>query len=136
MKLLISNMEKLLNLVKSHWTFIKFLIVGGLNTAFGYIIFALFIWLGAHYSLASFLSTVLGIIFNFFTTGRLVFKNKDNSLIFRFFTVYGINYLINITFIWLITLCGYHNMYVIGIVLVLPCAMISYVLMKLFVFGR
>lgn len=129
-------MKKILNLVKSHRTFIKFLIVGGLNTAFGYLIFALFIWLGVHYSLASFLSTILGIIFNFFTTGRLVFKNKDNSLIFRFFAVYGISYLINITFIWLITLSGYQNMYIIGLALIIPCAVISYVLMKVFVFGE
>lgn len=123
-------------LLIKHKRFIKFLFVGGLNTAFGYGIFALFIWVGMHYSVASFFSTVLGIIFNFFTTGRLVFANSDNSLIFRFLVVYGLNWLINVTLIWLITLLGYTNMYVIGMVLLLPCAVVSYVLMKLFVFKR
>ena len=123
-------------LLIKHKRFIKFLFVGGLNTAFGYGIFALFIWVGMHYSVASFFSTVLGIIFNFFTTGRLVFANSDNSLIFRFLVVYGLNWLINVTLIWLITLLGYTNMYVICMVLLLPCAVVSYVLMKLFVFKR
>lgn len=119
-----------------HKRFIKFLFVGGLNTAFGYCVFALFIWMEMHYSVASFLGTVLGIIFNFFTTGRLVFANIDNSLIFRFFLVYGLNWLINVSLIWVITLTGYTNMYVIGIALVLPCAVISYVLMKTIVFRK
>lgn len=126
----------LINIFYRYKRFIKFLLVGGLNTAFGYLVFALLIWLGLHYSLATFLSTVIGIVFNFFTTGRLVFQNSDNGLIFRFFTVYGVYWVINVSAIWLVTLTGYTNLYVIGIALVLPCAMVSYVLMKVFVFGN
>ena len=78
------------------WKFIKFLFVGGLNTAFGYGVFALFIFLKFHFAVASFLSTVLGILFNFKTTGTIVFKNNDNHLIFRFFGAYAIVYGLNV----------------------------------------
>ncbi len=128
-------MSLLIDLIKKNLVFIRFLIVGGLNTAFGYFVFAIFIWCGLHYSVATFLSTVIGIVFNFFTTGRLVFKNSNNRLIFKFFAVYGITWLINVFFIWLIIHIGYDNLYVIGLVQVLPMALISYVLMKNFVFN-
>ena len=127
-------MEKLLNLVKSHWTFIKFLIVGGLNTAFGYIVFALFIWLGAHYSLASFLSTVLGIIFNFFTTSKLVFKNSKLSLFFKFFAVYVFCWYIAVIFIHFYKIFIGNNEYLAGFIILFPNAIISYTLMKYYVF--
>ena len=89
-------MSLLTDLIKKNLRFIRFLIVGGLNTAFGYLVFAVFIWLDFHYSAATSLSTVIGIVFNFFTTGRLVFKNSNNRLIFKFFAVYGITWLINV----------------------------------------
>ena len=58
--------------------FIKFLFVGGVNTVFGYSIFALFLFLGMHYAVATLFATILGILFNFKTTGVIVFNNKDN----------------------------------------------------------
>ena len=58
--------------------FPQFVLVGILNTAFGYGCFALFIYLGLHYTIAVLLGTCLGILFNFKTLGHLVFKNKQN----------------------------------------------------------
>ncbi len=115
------------------WKFIKFLFVGGLNTAFGYGVFALFIFLNFHFAVASFLSTVLGILFNFKTTGVIVFKNHDNGLIYRFFGVYGIVYLLNVFFLKLFDIIHF-NMYGAGFILIFPMAMVSFVLMKKFVF--
>ena len=74
--------------MKIDWLFVKFILVGILNTAFGYGAFALLMYTGLHYSAAVVLSTIAGILFNFKTTGVLVFKNKDNSLIFKFIAVY------------------------------------------------
>ena len=73
--------------------FIRFLIIGTLNTAFAYGLYALFIFVGCHYALAVFLSTVIGICFSFKTLGTFVFDNPDNRLIFKFFSeesIYGI----------------------------------------------
>ena len=50
--------------------FVKFLLVGALNTAFGYGIYALLIWFGLRPFLAVGLATVLAVLFNFQSTGR------------------------------------------------------------------
>lgn len=113
---------------------ISFILVGILNTAFGYSLFALFIFFNMHYSLAVFLSTVLGVLFNFKTIGKLVFGSHDNSLIFRFVTVYVLLYFINISCLWFFKINGFENMYVNGFILLVPLALVSFVLNKKFVF--
>ena len=112
----------------------RFLVVGGINTVFGYGIFALLLWLGLHYSIASLLSTVLGILFNFKTTGLIVFKSHDNRLILKFFGVYGIVYLLNILGLYLFDLIGV-NPYYSGAIMILPMAALAFVLNKKFVFS-
>jgi putative flippase GtrA len=114
--------------------FIKFILVGILNTVFGYSLFALFIFLNMHYSLAVFLSTVLGVLFNFKTIGKLVFDSHDNSLIFKFIVVYVLLYLINISCLWFFKISGFENMYINGFVLLVPLALISFILNKKYVF--
>lgn len=80
---------------KNLWQFIRFAAVGVLNSAFGYGLYALFVYLGVLPELALFLATVLGVIFNFFTTGRLVFRNADSRLFFQFVAAYGVIYICN-----------------------------------------
>jgi putative flippase GtrA len=74
---------------------IRFVAVGIANSAFGYGIYAIHVYVGLIPEIALLVATVLGIIFNFFTTGRLVFKNNDNRLFFRFVAVYAIIYICN-----------------------------------------
>lgn len=75
---------------------IRFFLVGGLNTIFGYGVFALLIFIGLHYTIAGLFATVLGVLFNFKTIGIIVFNNNNNWIIFKFIGVYGINYVISI----------------------------------------
>jgi putative flippase GtrA len=110
--------------------------VGVLNTAFGYSVYALFIFLGFHYTAAVLISTVLGVLFNFKTIGVLVFKNNNNRLIFRFFAVYALNYVLNVSFLKALKTAGSENMYINGLIIVLPLALLSFVLNKKFVFKR
>jgi len=113
---------------------ILFFLVGGVNTLFGYSLYALLIFLHLHYALASLLGTVGGVLFNFKTTGVIVFKNHDNRLIFRFIAIYAITYLLNV--IGLKVFAIYNaNMYLGGAIFVLPIALLGYVLQKKFVFG-
>jgi putative flippase GtrA len=86
-------------LFSKHIELFKYLLVGGLNTIFGYCVFAIFIFLGFHYSLAVLVSTILGVLFNFQSYGRLVFKNHSLSLLSRFIFVYTIIYFANIILI-------------------------------------
>ena len=117
------------------WLFVKFILVGILNTAFGYGAFALLMYTGLHYSAAVVLSTIAGILFNFKTTGVLVFKNKDNSLIFKFIAVYT---LVCITGIIILRLAqiAHINLYFAGLVSTGICAVTAFLLNKNWVFKK
>lgn len=115
--------------------FLLFLVVGGLNTLFGYAVFTLLVWLNVSYPLALLLSQVLGVLFNFRTTGRIVFSNRDNRLIVRFFGVYALLYGINLGLLKLLIACDL-SVYVASALIVLPMALLSFALNKKFVFGR
>lgn len=116
-------------------TFITFLFVGMLNTLFSYAVFALLIFWQLHYSLAVLVSTVLGVLFNFKTTGKLVFKSDDNRLIFRFVGVYGVVYLFNLAGLRFYRIFD-DNMYLAGLLMIVPSAILSFVLLSRFVFPR
>lgn len=121
--------------MKIDWLFVKFILVGILNTAFGYGAFALLMYTGLHYSAAVVLSTIAGILFNFKTTGVLVFKNKDNSLIFKFIAVYT---LVCITGIIILRLAeiAHINLYFAGLVSTGICAVTAFLLNKHWVFKK
>ncbi|MGD0036933.1 MAG: GtrA family protein [Bacteroidota bacterium] len=112
---------------------IRFFLVSGLNTVFGYGLFALLIFIGVIYPLALLIGTFAGILFNFKTTGILVFKNHNNLLIFKFFGVYGITYLCNLG-----GLALFHffkiNLYFGGAILLIPVGLLAFMLNKVFVF--
>lgn len=113
--------------------FIKFILVGILNTIFGYSIFALFLYFGMHYALALFSSTILGIIFNFKTTGLLVFKNKENKLLLKFIAVYAIIYAMSVSLLKIANVFQI-NLYFAGFITTGLTAVISFVLNKKWVF--
>ena len=113
--------------------FVKFILVGILNTIFGYCIFATLLFIGFHYTLAVILGTILGIIFNFKTTGLLVFNSTNNLIIFKFVLVYATICLLNIV---LLTIAKYLNinLYLAGFVLTGIMAVMSFLLNKYWVF--
>ena len=108
--------------------------MGAVNTAFGYGVFALFIWTGLHYTLAAFLTEICGILFNFKTTGTIVFGSRDNRLIFRFFGVYLCVYLLRIGLLKVFLIYGVGPLPAAAII-VLPLSLLAYVLQRRFVFG-
>ncbi len=113
--------------------FAKYILVGIVNTIFGYSLFALFIYLGLHYSLAVLFSTVIGIIFNFKTIGTMVFKSSNNALIYKFFMVYAITYVLNV--IGLKILINFDiNTYLAGMLMLVPTTIVSFLLNSKVVF--
>lgn len=118
---------------KTGYQFVRFLVVGLLNTLFGYSFFAIFLYAGIHYSLALLLATGVGILFNFKTTGVLVFKSHNNHLIFRFVAVYTLVYGVNVTLLKLLHTLGVGS-YFGGAVLILPMAFLTFLLHRKFVF--
>jgi putative flippase GtrA len=133
-----SPVQKLVTFIKKH-TFIRFLLVGVLNTAFSYLLYASLILIGLKYLMAFSISYVAGVLFNFQTIGRLVFKNKNNKLLFRFVGVYVVIYLLNAEGLRIADALNINieyktKMLIASAILVVPMAMVSFVLNKLFVF--
>jgi len=114
--------------------FLRFLLVGGLNTAVGYGLFAAFILLGAGSSAALAGATVLGIAFNFKSTGRLVFGSGDGRLLPRFIAVYAVQFLVNWLALKALERAGMDPLLA-QLTLVLPMALIAFLMMRRFVFA-
>ena len=112
--------------------FFKFLLVGILNTLFAYTIYALLITIGLNVNLALFLQYIAGVLWNFKTTGALVFKNSDNKLLLKFILSYFFTFLLNS--VLLKFLISYVNGYIAQAVLVMPIAVISFLIFKFWVF--
>jgi putative flippase GtrA len=114
-------------------TFARYIAVGLLNTAVGYSLYAIFIFFGLHYSLAVLFSTILGVLFNFKTIGKIVFRNDSNCLLLRFIAVYTVTYILNIMGLRIFDYFNF-DMYLAGALILIPLAIISFVLHKTFVF--
>jgi len=112
---------------------LRFLLVGGLNTVVGYGLFAGFIWAGLPYPLAIGLATVLGVLFNFQSVGRLVFGGAPMAQLGRFVAVYVLIYLLNVGSVALLLRSGL-NVYIANAMVILPMALIAFVLQRRFVF--
>lgn len=113
--------------------FFRYLVVGGINTAFGYGIFAGLILLQVPYPLAALVSTVAGVLFNFKSYGAFVFDNRDNGRIFRFVAVYGLCYLIGLLPLAWAKAHGV-SLLVMAAVMILPMAAISFALNRVLVY--
>jgi putative flippase GtrA len=115
--------------------FIRFLFVGALNTLFSLTVYWILVFFGVHYSLAVFISNMLGILFNYKTTGRLVFESRSNKLIFKFIAVYLLVYMLSVASLKLLFYLGVDK-YTGAVIISLPMAVISFYLMKMFVFNK
>lgn len=126
-------MEKLLNLFNQNKKFILFLCVGLLNTLFGYSIFAFFLWIGFHFTISALISTIAGILFNFTTFGRIVFKSNSYSNLPKFVFIYALNYFLGVGVLYYCDQLDY-NLYLVQAILLMPSAVLRYLLMKYFVY--
>lgn len=113
--------------------FIRFIFVGIINTLFGYGVYFLLIKFGLHFSLAVLISTLLGIIFNFKTIGKFVFKDSSNSPIVKFTLLYGLLYILNVLGIKFLHEIGFSFEWS-GLIMVPPMAILSFILNKSLVF--
>ncbi len=113
----------------------RFLGVGLINTVFGYAIYALLILFNMPYLGALLMATIVGVIFNYFSIGRLVFKSKSGAHTFaKFIAAYGVVYCINATTLKLLINNLQINPYI-GQALCIPLSvLISWFLMNYWVF--
>ncbi|HSW83091.1 MAG TPA: GtrA family protein [Usitatibacter sp.] len=76
--------------------FLKFLLVGALNTLFGYSVFAALVLAGVPPVPALVLTYVVGVLFNFMTTRRYVFSASAGGSLLRFIAAYVVIYFFNL----------------------------------------
>ena len=125
--------QTVLSLIIRHQRLVRFLLVGVVNTIFGYSVFALLYVLTHHHNFSVVVATIIGIVFNFFTTGRIVFGNKSWRALLPFVMAYGIALGLNLIVLNLLLAAGVSAL--IGQAISLPVVVIvSYLINARFVF--
>lgn len=81
---------------REFWRFVRFLAVGSLNFVFYYTIFATLHLLHLPPTQAVVVATIIAVLFNFCTTGRIVFGSGRIRLLPRFLGVYAVQLAANI----------------------------------------
>ncbi len=74
-----TNHNRTKALVKKHAQKVRFMIVGGANTALDFILLFLFTGLGVDKIVANYFSTGISLIFSFFANKKFTFKHKNFS---------------------------------------------------------
>lgn len=115
-------------------SFVRFILAGGLNTLFGFGIYAAAILGGAAVWLALLFGVLAGIVFNFFTIGGYAFRQLSAGRFPRFVICYLLIYGINLGLIKFLSQ-WVQGAIVIQFVLLFPMAATSYLLMRSFVFS-
>ena len=116
--------------------FARFLVSGVINTAFGYSVFAFFIFIGCGDFTAPLFAEICGVIFNFNTIGGMVFGDRSKKLFWRFCLVYLTIYVFQVSGLKIFAACGVENRYISGFILLFPGAFLSYTLNKKLVFRK
>ena len=111
----------------------RFVVTGGINTAFSYGIYAACIFMGAGYAIASGVSIVCGVLFSYKTTSTVVFGPGYRGSLVRYLGSYVIVYLFSVLILKTMDEFGI-NAYLAGVLAAPPCAVLSFALLKLFVF--
>lgn len=113
--------------------FVRFLAVGVLNTLFGYAIYLVGLFLGAPPNVALGIATVIGAVFNYFSTGRLVFRHAKVNRLFHFLFAYLLIYCVNVGALHLVISAGVPAALAQAVLLPVV-AVCSFLLFKFFVF--
>jgi putative flippase GtrA len=115
--------------------FLRFLLAGGVNTLFGFSVNLAVMLSGQPVWLSMLVGTVAGIIFNFFTHGGYAFRDMSARRLPRYVLGYAVVYFVG--------LAAFHALNVVvpgpvvcQLLLVVPMALFSYLIMSRFVFGQ
>jgi putative flippase GtrA len=111
---------------------IRFYGVGAVNTAFGFGLFSLLVFLGLNLFLAQIVAQVCGTVFNYFTYSRHVFRDHRRSPA-AFVAAYVFNYLMGLGLLALAHMVV-SNPYGAGFLALLVNTALNYFVLRRFVF--
>ena len=115
--------------MKAH-EFLRYLVIGGLNTALALAVYWGFLLLGLPYWFASAASLCFGVALGHFTHSRLVFKQKSDFT--RYAAVWLAIYVLNVALLSVVR--TWTGDYVAAIILLPVNVAVSYLAMRLVVF--
>ena len=90
--------------------FARFLVIGLLNTVVGYGIYAGLVLLGLDPVISLVAATCVGVVFNFFSTGHVVFQSLDPWAFPRFVLVYAATCTLNVMLLKALIGIGFHSL--------------------------
>lgn len=116
---------------------IKFLGAGILNTVFGYGVYIALLYVGMPYWLALLTSTIMGVVFNYLSFGRLVFNRNESWPVFgRFVVAYALIYCVNAMLLSLLINYLLINPYMGQITCIPICVAMSWIAMHYWVYKK
>lgn len=116
--------------------FFRFLIAGGVNTAFSYCCFAGFMYLTHIKEIAVTLEVIVAVFFNYNMSSRFVFRSNGMSWrqVLKFYAVYFVTYPLNLLHLYItVNLWGW-NVYLSQLTTLLYMPVISFVLQRKLIF--
>jgi putative flippase GtrA len=115
--------------------FLRFLLAGGVNTLFSLGVNVVALLAGLPVWLAMLAGTVAGIAFNFFTLGGYAFRDLSAQRLPRYVLGYAVVYVAALASFHVLQLFV-HSPVTCQVLLVIPVALLSYLIMSRFVFQR
>lgn len=116
--------------------FIRFLVSGGINTAFSYCCFAAFMFLFKNKEIAVTLNLFVAVFFNYNMSARFVFRDRKMTFkqIVKFYLVYFLTYPLNLLHLHVTVDIWGWNVYLSQFTTLLYMPIISFVLQRKLVF--
>lgn len=110
----------------------RYFLAGGVNTAFGFGLYALLVWLGLNMYLAQMIAHCLGMAFNYVSYSRHVFRETTSAKL-RFVLSYALNYVMGLVGLVAVSQI-IASPYAAGFMAILIVSVINYFVLRLFVF--
>jgi len=123
----------LVGAVFERYRFLRYLVVGALNTGVSYGVYALMLWCGLEYRLASLCALFFGVFWSYTTQRAMVFSASRGGTLVSYVIVWTCLYFLNVVIIGYLKRYAF-NEYVAGALAALPVTVTSYFLLKIVVF--
>ena len=112
----------------------RFVLGGLFNTLVVYLLFALFIYAGVHYTLATLIAGALGVVIGYFTMSRWVFRTRRRKRFVHFSLLFTAMYFLSIAIQTVVLRTVIANEYVAGAIALVVTSGISFLVNRYLVF--
>lgn len=116
--------------------FVRFIFTGAVNTAVGYMIYALCYYLTGKVGFALAVDYILGGLFNYYSYSAIAFKEYKQRRFFMFCFAYIFTFFLNYGIVYLLIQNVKINAYFAQIAAISVCALVLYFFLKKLVFSH